>query len=128
MNIVIVLEMPVLEAICVRKRFLRKPTTISRQVQECSSSNTRSKTPGRRQIEWRDGQGQVSGYQGQTSQCHDHRCCPGCLCSLVGRTGLLLVCLLRGPASHKKRLPMQFASSSIIITIFMRPQMTSQRA
>ena len=53
MNIVIVLEMPVLEAICVRKRFLRKPTTIMRQVQESSSSNTRSKTPGRRQIEWR---------------------------------------------------------------------------
>ena len=61
----------------------------------------------------------------ETNQYHDHRCRPGRLCSLVGRTGLLLVCLLRGVASHKKRLPTQFASSSIIITIFMRPQMTS---
>ena len=64
----------------------------------------------------------------ETSQYHDHRCRSGRLCSLVGRTGLLLVYLLRGAASHKKRLPMQFASSSIILTIFIRPQMTSQRA
>ena len=59
MNIVIVLEMSLLEVICVRKRFLRKPATLGRQVQESSSSNTRSKTPGRRQIEWRRRTGSV---------------------------------------------------------------------
>ena len=65
----------------------------------------------------------------ETSQYHDHRVVLGVFDRLLEEL-VSCVCLLRGVASHKKRSPTRFASSyhSITITIFMRPQMTSQRA
>ena len=66
----------------------------------------------------------------ETSQYHDHRVVPVVFDRLLEEL-VFCVCFLRGAASHKKRLPARFASSSAIssaITIFMRLQITSQRA
>ena len=113
MNIVIVLEMPVLEAKCERKRSLRLPAPLRRQVQKSSSSNTRSKTPGRWQIEWR----RRTGSGTRLVSTMNTAVVPGILNRLLEEL-VICVWLLRGAASHEKRLPTQFASSSVIsITI-----------
>ena len=94
-------------------------SSLRRQVQKSSSSNTRSKTPGRRQIEWRRRTGSGTRLINTII-----------VAVVLGVSDRLLeelvfcVCLLRGAASHKKRLPTRFTSSSVIsitITIFMQP-------
>ena len=49
----------------------------------------------------------------ETSQYHDHRVVLGVFDRLLEEL-VFCVCLLRGAASHKKRLPTRFASSSVI--------------
>ncbi len=49
----------------------------------------------------------------ETSQYHHHRVVLGIFDRLL-EGPIFCVCLLRGAASHKKRLPTRFASSSII--------------
>ena len=65
----------------------------------------------------------------ETSQYHDHRVVLGVFDRLLEEL-VFCVCLLRGAASHKKRVPTicLHLCHSITITIFIRPQMTSQRA
>ena len=115
--------MPVLETNCIRKCFLRKPATLRRQMQKSSSSNTLSKTPGRQQ----NRMAATDRVRYKTSQYHDH--VPGVFDHLLEEL-VLCVCLLRGAASHKKRLPTRFAFSSvtlITIMIFMQPQWHHKR-
>ena len=49
----------------------------------------------------------------ETSQYHDHRVVLGVFDRLLEEL-VFCVCLPRGAASHKKRLPTRFASSSVI--------------
>ena len=50
----------------------------------------------------------------ETSQYHDHRVVLGVFDRRLLEELVFCVCLLRGAASHKKRLPTRFASSSVI--------------
>ena len=104
---------------CERKRSLRLPASLRRQVQKSSSSNTRSKTPGRQQIEWRRRTGSGTRLVSTMSTA----VVPGILNRLLEEL-VFCVWLLRGAASHEKRLPTRFASSSVIsitIIILTRP-------
>ena len=107
MNIIIVIEMTELEANCVGKRFLCEAAPLSSQTQKTSSSNTRSNTPGTTAV-----------IMVLTSLIPDsvHR-----RQSIFRRPGVLervleelLFCiyLLRVAGLRKKRLRMQFASST----------------
>ena len=49
----------------------------------------------------------------ESRQYHDHRVVLGVFDRLLEEL-VFCVCLLRGAASHKKRLPTRFASSSVI--------------
>ena len=123
MNIIIVIEMTELEANRVGKRFLCEAAPISSQTQKISSSNTRSKTPGTTAV-----------IMVLTSLIPDpvlrrqsifrH---PGVLERVLEELLFsrgLLVCVKS--VYVRNLLPAPAFSSTI--TIFMRPQMTSQRA
>ena len=121
MNIVIVLDNVVLEANCVRKRFLRKSATLGRLMQKSSSSNTRSKTPGRRKIDWRRWTG--SGMRLVSTMIT--AVVPGVFDRVMEEL-VFCVWLLMGAASHKKRLYTYAICFQLChfntIMIFMRPQ------